>query len=278
MRLRSVNVEPATKGTAMAAQTDRTQYGPHQFAVRLGLTRWQLRVGLEHGVLPGPDLDDGRWSAGLAEKAREAGREVIARFGDDPPVGSSRAAARLAARVSLDVERRDVEVLVAQGALDVVSTFRGHPVYLLRDLDALDPEAVRAVVSTRKGPLMDSVDTGGAMAILGWPRRTFDRVASERGLATDRLGRYALADIQALRADDRLAGEIAEEKRHLALARKREAESHAEDVARGWMLRCFAYVDGDAEQPPDIGVMSRALRNLRALRAELAGRREAAAC
>ncbi|MFG2021797.1 hypothetical protein [Actinomadura geliboluensis] len=260
----------------MAAQIDRTQYGAHQFAGHLGLTRWQLRVGLEHGVLPAPDLDGGRWSADLAESAGEAGKEVIARFGDEPPIGSARAAARLAARVGLDVERRDVEVLVAQGALDVVSTFRGYPVYLMRDLDRLDPETVRAVVSTRKGPLMESVDVGGAMSILDWPRRTFDRVASERGLTTDRLGRYALSDIQALRADDGLAREIAEEKRHLTLVKKRESEAHVEDVVRGWMLRCFAYVDGDAEQPPDIALLSRALRSLGTVRAELASHEQAA--
>ncbi len=238
----------------MAAQIDRTQYGAHQFAGHLGLTRWQLRVGLEHGVLPAPDLDGGRWSADMAETAGEAGKEVI----------------------GLDVERRDIEVLVAQGALDVVSTFRGYPVYLMRDLDRLDPETVRAVVATRKGPLLESVDVGGAMSILDWPRRTFDRVASERGLTTDRLGRYALSDIQALRADDGLAREIAEEKRHLTLVKKRESEAHVEDVVRGWMLRCFAYVDGDAEQPPDIALLSRALRSLGTVRAELASHEQAA--
>ena len=66
----------------------------------------------------------------------------------------------------------------------------------LRDGD--DPAAVREVVSARKGPLFDSVDPGGAVTILGWPRKTFDRIAGERNLATDRFGRYALADIHAL--------------------------------------------------------------------------------
>src|SRR5690606_26539347 len=100
-------------------------------------------------MLPGPDLEGERWSAELAEEVRAYGEQVIARFGDDPPVGSARAAARLAARVGLDVERRDIEVLVAQGELNVISSFRRHPVYLLRDLDRLDPRVVRSVVAAR---------------------------------------------------------------------------------------------------------------------------------
>ncbi|WP_396447891.1 hypothetical protein [Actinomadura sp.] len=253
----------------MPAQINRTQYGANQFAEHLGLTRWQLRVGLEHGILPGPDLNGERWSADLADDSREAGREVIARFGEEPPIGSARAAARLAARVSLDVERRDIEVLVAEGALTVVSSFRGHPVYLVRDLDRLDPETVRTVVAARKGPLTGTVDAGGAVTILGWPRRTFDRIASERGLKADQLGRYALSDVQALRTDEALAKEVAEEERSLTLARTRRSEEHAEDVIRAWVLRCSAYVDGDADQPPDLGPLSRALRTLDTARTEI---------
>ncbi|NVI86635.1 hypothetical protein [Actinomadura sp. BRA 177] len=252
-------------------QINRAQYGAHQFAGHLGLTRWQPRVGLEHGILPGPDLDGERWSADLVEECREAGKDVIARFGDETPIGSARAADRLAARVNLDVERRDIEVLVAQGALNVVSSFRGYPVYLMRDLDRLDLDTVRTVVIARKGPLTDTVDAGGAATILGWPRRTFDRIATERGLTADRLGRYTLPDIEALRQDDDLAREIADEKRRLTLASTRRTEAHAEDVVRAWVLRCSAYVDGDADRPPDIGPLSRALRSLGAVRAKIEG-------
>lgn len=254
----------------MPAQITRGHYGAHQFAGHLGLARWQMRVGLEHGILPEPDLDGERWSARLAGEVKGRGEQVIARFGDEPPVGSTRAAARLAARVGLDVERRDVEVLVAQGDLDVISSFRGHPVYLLRDLDRLDPGSVRAVVSARKGPLIDTVDPGGAATILNWPRRTFDRIAGERELATDRLGRYALADVQALGADEALVRQVAEEKRDMALTKTRRSEAGIEDVLRGWLLRCSAYLDRDADVPPDITSLSRAVRALIAVRAEIA--------
>ncbi|TYB40059.1 hypothetical protein [Actinomadura chibensis] len=256
----------------MPVQIVRDQYGAHQFAGHLGITRWQLRVGLEHGILPRPDLDGERWSAALADECRGRGRgeQVIAAFGEIPPIGSTKAAIWLAERVGLDVERRDVEVLAAQGELNVISTFRGHPVYLLKDLDRLDPASVRSVVAARKGPLMETVDAGGAATILGWPRRTFDRIAGERDLPIDRLGRYALADVQALAADDELMRGADEEKRRLALTRTRRSEIRVEDVVRGWILRCSAYLDGDAEEPPDTGSLNRALRNLTNIRTELA--------
>ncbi|TDC45503.1 hypothetical protein E1281_30195 [Actinomadura sp. KC345] len=253
----------------MPVQITRGHYGAHRFAGHLGLTRWQMRLGLEHGILPGPDLDGERWSAKLAEEVKGHGERVIARFGDDPPVGSARAAARLAARVGLDVERRDAEVLVAQGDLTVISSFRGHPVYLLGDLDRLDTGCVRSVVSARKGPLIDTVDSGGAATILNWPRRTFDRIAGERGLTTDRLGRYALADVHALRADETLVRQIADEQREMAVARTRRAEAKVEDAIRGWLRRCGAYVDRDADLPPDIAPLSRAIRALTSVRTEM---------
>ncbi|MGI5202242.1 hypothetical protein ACQEU6_11780 [Spirillospora sp. CA-108201] len=251
-------------------ETTRADHGANQLAALLGLSRWQLRLGLEHGLLPKPDLEGDRWSAALAEGARGRGEEIVARFGAEPPIGSARAAARLASRVGLDVERGDVEVLVAQGDLDVISTFRGYPVYLLRDLDGLAPDSVRRVVTARKGPLTDTVDSGGAATILGWPRKTFDRIASERGLAADRLGRHALSDVRALGADERLIRQVGEEQRNLALARTRRSETRVEDVVRAWMLRCSAFVDRDIDQPPDTAALGRALRSLTTIRAGIA--------
>ncbi|TDC62162.1 hypothetical protein E1200_26700 [Actinomadura sp. GC306] len=253
----------------MPVEITRGHYGAHQFAGRLGLTRWQLRVGLEHGILPEPDIDGERWSTEVVERVEGRGQQVIAMFGDDPPVGSARAAARLAARVGLDVERRDVEVLVAQGDLNVISSFRGHPVYLRRDLDRLDPAAVRAVVAARKGPLTDTVDSGGAATILDWPRKTFDRIAGERELATDQLGRYALADIQALAADETLAWQVAEEKRVLALTKTLRSEDRIQEAIRGWLNRCAAYVDRETDVPPETTSLSRALRALTTVRTEI---------
>ncbi|MDL4813929.1 hypothetical protein [Actinomadura opuntiae] len=254
----------------MPAQTFDGDLAANQLAVRLGLARWQLRLGREHGLLPEPDLDGERWSAGLVEECAQRRAQVVARFGGEPPIGAVRAAARLAGRTGLDVERRDIEVLVARGHLEVIGGFRGHPLYLLRDIDALDPEEVREVVAARKGPLFDTVEASGAVTILGWPRKTFDRIAGERALPTDRFGRYALADIRALAADEGLAQEVREEKRRRALAKARRAETDMEDVVRGWLLRCTAYVDRAADEPPDPAVLARAIRGLAGTRAETA--------
>jgi len=254
----------------MAAQIFRGDFGVHQFAGHLGLSRWQLQVGREHGLVPAPDVDGERWSVQLAEEVSGKGATVIAMFGDEPPIGSARAAARLAARVRLDVERRDIEVLVAQGNLNVISSFRGYPVYLLRDLDRLDPESVRRVVSARKGPLLSSVDASGASMILDWPRRSFDLIAVERALQVDQLGRYALGDIQALAADENLTHRVLDEKRRLALAKTRRSETKIEDVVRSWLLQCTAYVDRAADQPPNPAVIGRAIRALTAARAATA--------
>ncbi|WP_131737496.1 hypothetical protein [Actinomadura roseirufa] len=252
----------------MPAQIIHGDFGVQQFAARLGLSRWQLRVGREHGMLPGPDLDGERWSARLVREADGNGAKVIAMFGAEPPIGSVRAAARLASRVGLDVERRDVEVLVARGDLNVISSFRGHPVYLIRDLDGLDPDAVREVVSARKGPLLDSVDGNGAAVILDWPRKAFDRIASEQDLATDRLGRYSLSDVRRLASDEVLMRAVSEEKRRLALAKTRRTETRIEDVVRSWLVQCTAYIDRVADQPPDTTSIGRTLRALVTARAE----------
>ncbi|OLT19251.1 hypothetical protein BJF79_16930 [Actinomadura sp. CNU-125] len=252
----------------MKGPTMPAHYGTHQFARYVGISRWQMRLGREHGLLPDPDLDGERWSSGLAEECRDRGERLVAAFGEEPPIGSTRAAARLAVRVRLDVERRDVEVLAARGDLTVISSFRGHPVYLLRDLDALDAEAVRQVVAARKGPLLDSVDAGGAAMILDWPRKTFDRTADERGLERDRLGRFELRDVQALAADDELTRRILAEKRDLALARSRRAEARIEEAARAWLARCDSYLDRGVDEPPDTAVLRRALRALRSVRVD----------
>ena len=56
-------------------------------------------------------------------------------------------------------------------------------------------------------------------------------------------------------------------KRHLALTKIRRTETQIEDVVRGWLLRCTAYIDRDADQPPDTAALGRAIRSLAATRA-----------
>ncbi|MEW2357055.1 hypothetical protein [Spirillospora sp. NPDC029432] len=249
----------------MRTTNPRADLGFRQLAGILGLAPWQLRLALEHGLVPAPDAD-GRWPAGTPERC-PGGAQIIEAFGEEPPIGAGKAAARLALRLALDVERADIEVLVARGDLTVAGRYRRHPIYLLRDLDALDAGVVRDVVATRKGPLLDSVDAKGAALVLGWPKGLFDDIAAERSLPADQLGRYHLADVRALAADGALAERARADLRHRALARARRDEERHEDALRNWMLRCTAYLDRAADDPPDPAAAGRTLRALRTARA-----------
>ncbi|GLW63392.1 hypothetical protein Arub01_16360 [Actinomadura rubrobrunea] len=250
--------------------TRRTDYGFRQFAALLGVTAWQLRLAQEHDLLPGPDLEGRRWSAELADRYADSGPRIVAAFGEDPPVGAAKAAARLALRVGLDVERADIEVLVARGDLTVISRFQGNPVYMLRDLDALDPDTIASVVAARKGPLFDSVDARGAATILDWPKGVFERIAAERRLPTDQLGRYSIDQVRALAADDEIADRVRRERDRTARLRARRTRERCENTLRDWLLRCNAYLDGAVTEPPKVAEAGRALRALAAARAATA--------
>ncbi|GAA2639870.1 hypothetical protein SMC26_42055 [Actinomadura fulvescens] len=240
----------------------RSEYGNRAFATALGLTTWQIRLAREHGMIPEPEIEGRGWSAEQIRQSVDKSERIRATFGDEPPVGAINAAARLAERVALDVDRADIEILVARGELTVIGRYRTFPLYLLRDLDALDPRTVAEVVAARKGPLADSVDTKGAAAILGWPKDLFNRVAAERRLATDQLGRFALSDVRAMAADDELAERAHEERRRLETAKARRTETQIEDSLRSWLLRCMAYVDRTVDDPPDTYEPGRTLRAL----------------
>ncbi|WP_051468718.1 hypothetical protein [Actinomadura oligospora] len=252
--------------------TDTTRAGlsDRRLAARLDLARWQLRLAREHGMFPEPDLPDDLWSAEALAHCADRVDAVRAAFGAEPPIGAERAAVRLAARVRMDVERADVEVLVAQDALEVIGTYRDHPLYLLRDLDALAPETVIKVVRARKGPLVESVEPRGAARILAWPRSTFDRVAAERALPVDRLGRYILTDIQALADDADLLQLVEQDRRHAAHLKAKRIEEHYEEGLRDWLDACTAYLHHKTAEPPPAPTLRRILQSLVTARAETA--------
>jgi hypothetical protein len=239
--------------------------GFRQLATRLGLAAWQLRLALEHELLPGPDAE-GRWPASAADRFRGRTAQIIETFGEQAPIGAGKAAARLALRLALDVERADIEVLVARGELKVIGRYQRHPIYLLRDLDALDARHVQEVVAARKGPLLDTVDAKGAALVLGWPKDIFDRIAADRALPVDQLGRHPLPAVQALAADADLGARVRAEQHRRAVTRARRNEERHEDALRTWMLRCTAYLDRTADEPPDVKTAGRTLRALKTAR------------
>ncbi|MEV5574580.1 hypothetical protein AB0L06_31485 [Spirillospora sp. NPDC052269] len=250
--------------------TDTTRDGlsERRLSARLGLARWQLRLAGEHGLFPEPDLPGDLWSAETVAHCAERVDAVKAAFGTEPPIGAERAAVRLAARLRVDVERADVEVLVARDALEVIGMYRDYPLYLLRDLDALAPATVIKVVRARKGPLVESVDPRGAARILAWPRSTFDHVAVERDLPVDRLGRYALADIQALADDADLKHRVDQDRRHTAYLKAKRVEEQCEERLRIWLDACTAYLHNKTAEPPPAPTLRRVLQSLITARAQ----------
>jgi hypothetical protein len=87
-------------------------YGPIQLAGRLGLAPWQFEAALDQQLIPSPDVGGRRWSAALADALAGQVDRIVAVVGAEHPIGAHRAAARLADRTGLDVERADVEVLI----------------------------------------------------------------------------------------------------------------------------------------------------------------------
>lgn len=247
----------------------RPDYGFVQLAAELGLARWQLRVARERGLVPPPDLEGGRWSAAVVAEAAGRAERIRATLGEDPPVGAVKAAERLAVRIGLDVEPADVEVLVLSGELAMADRYQGRPLYDPHDIDVLDAGRVAEVVAARKGPRFETVDARGAALLLGWPKEVFSRIAGQRGLPTDQLGRYALADVRALADDQDLLTAITEQRRIVALETGRREQARAEQVIRRWLRDCADYLAHATADPPDPAEISRALRSLTNARAGL---------
>jgi len=261
----------------MAEPAARADYGFGQLAAELDLARWQMRLARERGLIPPPDLEGGRWSAAVAEQIAGHAAQIRAALGEDPPIGAVKAAQRLAVRVGLDVEPADIEVLVLSGDLEVVHRYQGRPLYDPHDLDALDPERVTEVVAARKGPRFATVGAKGAATLLGWPKSLFLRVAAQRALPVDRLGRYALADVRALAGDRELQAAVAEQQRIMALEAARREQTRSEQVIRRWMRDCDDYLSQATDRPPDSAELTRALRALTAARTAIRLHREPAA-
>jgi hypothetical protein len=135
-----------------AAQETRSGYGPVQLAAHLELERWQLSRAVQAGLVGGPDLAGGRWSAAAAAAAlarvaliREAGGSV-------PDLGAVRAAGVLAFRLGVPVTADGVEELARRDMLPVAGSYKSWPVYDGRALEAF-ADAAMAAEATRAGEL-----------------------------------------------------------------------------------------------------------------------------
>jgi hypothetical protein len=183
-------------------------FGPVQVLGHTRLAGWQWDAATAAGLIPPPDVDGHRWSAAVADAVAARYEEIIAAVGTDAPIGGHRAAARLAGRTGLGVEKPDVEALADAGLLTVAGWYKDWPLWDCRALDAVDADAVGAVVAERQAWIAGSISTWDAPAYLGWRRDEFTRVARQRGLTPGRLDRYARADLDVFAGDEDLAEQV----------------------------------------------------------------------
>ncbi|WP_206603710.1 hypothetical protein [Streptomyces sp. CB03238] len=177
-------------------------FGPIQLAKWLGLENWQVPRAVQHGLIPPPDVDDKRWSHTVAATLPDRVEEIRAAVGDHPGLGSIKAAEHLSQRTRVEVERVDVQALADRGLLRPVGEFKGHPMYALDDLDGLPEEQILATVRERQAWIEVSLTTKEAAALLGWPVGKFEVTVERIGTQPGALGRYARADVEALRVDE----------------------------------------------------------------------------
>jgi hypothetical protein len=189
----------------------RRSYGPIQLPNHLGLQPWQFDQALARGLIPDPDLADGRWSAALVEHL-DPGR-IRAQVPTHPNLGAARAAEVLATTTALEVRYADVEALAEQGLLRVCGRYKGWPLYDGDQLHALhhDQAAVdslRVIIAEREAWLAASMTGREAADRLGWRLEELTEAAARRAITPGWFGRYLRADIDRLASDTTLGAAI----------------------------------------------------------------------
>ena len=119
--------------TASRARKPPADFGPVQVLGHTGLASWQWDAGRAAGLIP-PAWRTGRPLVSRARREVAARRdEIVAAVGTEPPACGHRAAARLAGRTGLDVQKPDVEALAAAG-LTAAGWYKQWPLYRAGDL------------------------------------------------------------------------------------------------------------------------------------------------
>lgn len=182
-------------------------YGVDEVAARVGLSRWDLQRAVAKGLLPGADLDGGRWSAGLAA-TMAIGDHLVDALDADCRWGALRCAERLTARSGLPIGPDDIELLAEQGLIAAVDTYKGHQLYPVGKLLALvaGPQLAEALQQGRQW-LTDSLGEFDAARRIGWHTEEFPKAAAAAGVKPGWLGRYAIADLDRLAADEAFQAE-----------------------------------------------------------------------
>ena len=147
-----------------AARQARADYGPVQLAVFLGLEQWQFARARQAGLIGGPDLARGRWSAAAAAAALARAAQIQAAAGSVPDLGAVRAAGVLSERLGVAVTADGVEELARRGLLPVADSYKGWPLYDGRVLEAFT-DAAAAAEATRAGQLRTAAQAAAYLRI-----------------------------------------------------------------------------------------------------------------
>jgi hypothetical protein len=185
--------------------------GFHEIPNHLGLELWQFEEALARGLIPAPDLPNGRWSAALV--ATFDPDSIRAEVPAYPNIGAARAAELLARMTGLDVGYADIEVLAERGLLAVRGRYKGWPLYDGDRLHALADEetavdALRGIIAERQTWLAASMTRRQAADRLGWRVEELVEATERRGVTPGRFGRYLRADLDRLAGDTALAAEV----------------------------------------------------------------------
>jgi hypothetical protein len=223
---------PDVPSVRKARKPKSDDLGPIQVLEYTGLSKWQWDAGTGAGLIPLPDVGGRRWSIAAADTVLYD--EVVAVVGTEAPIGGHKAADRLAERTGLDVQKSDVDALTDAGLLTVAGWYKGWPLWHCHALDAVDVDALGAVVAERQAWIAGSVSRWDAPAYLGWRRGEFARVAELRGLTPGRLDRYAKADLDALAGDEDLAEQVRLDR--LLMAHQAAAHLEIRETDFRWLL------------------------------------------
>ncbi|MGW5442719.1 hypothetical protein [Streptomyces asiaticus] len=104
-------------------------YGPVQFPTRSGLHLWQFERGQRLGLVPGPDVDGGRWSAAVFDDTVANIDAIKQATGTLPDVGAARAEEYLAGRYSMTVHSGTAAELSRRGHLPIRGDYHDRPLY-----------------------------------------------------------------------------------------------------------------------------------------------------
>lgn len=195
--------------------TTVASYGPIQLADALGLPRWKVRHGIDAGLIPAADTA-GRWSQALVDEVAADLTRIVAAIEDQAEdkrgFGAPRLANLLAERTGLAVRADDVRVLDERELVRYVDEYKGHALYSVRDAERYanggDFDELAVIVAEREAWTAASLSRRATAERLHWSCDELDRVAATGRIVAGPMDRFAIADVDALAADEDLTADI----------------------------------------------------------------------